>query len=135
MFGTIQRIRKEHPDTTIVLGEVTPFAEREEEVNVCNEVLRERFRDDGKVFMVKMDYLKYPTWSHFKPDKKHIKQSSTPLFAGGHIAGLRRAQNLPPKNQRRKNPSVGNRRTDNLSARIDDTNHNDRFSGTINQHS
>ena len=133
MFGTIQRIRKDHPDTTIVLGEVTPFAEREEEVNTCNEVLRERFRDDEMVFMVKMDYLKDPTWSHFKADKKHIKQSSTPLFAGGYIAGLRRAHNLPPTNQRRKNASVGNRRTDYLSARNDDTYHNDRSTGTFNQ--
>ena len=38
LFDTIQRIRKEYPQTSIVLGEVTPFAARDKEVMVCNEV-------------------------------------------------------------------------------------------------
>ena len=61
-------------------------------------------------FLVKMDYLRDQSWSNFNPDRKHIKSSSTPLFAGNYISGC--ALNLPPKNQRRREASVGNRRND-----------------------
>ena len=57
--------------------------------------------------MVKMDYLRDEKWSNFNEDYKHIKKSSTPLFAGGYIATLRRVYNLPPKNERLNRRATG----------------------------
>ena len=66
----------------------------------CNARLRERFRGEPRIHLVNWDYLRDEEWSSFKSDRKHIKISATPFFAGGYIAALRRAHNLPPKNQR-----------------------------------
>ena len=98
---TVDRIKHEHPGTSIVVGEITPYHQWDNKVEACNTILRERI---GKEFvhLVKMDFLRDGTWTNFKSDRKHIKASSIPFFAGAYIAALRRAHNLPPKNRRLK---------------------------------
>ena len=105
LINTVDRIRKEHPLTKIVLGEITPYHERDTEVNVCNAILRERVSGEN-IYMVRMDFLRDASWSNFSEDRKHIKAKSVALFAGSYIAALRRAYNLPPKNERRNRPLV-----------------------------
>ena len=95
---TVNRIKQEHPETSIVVGEITPYHQRDKEVETCNTILRERIGKES-VQLVKMDFLRDGTWSNFKSDRKHIKISSIPFFAGAYIAALRRAHNMPPKNR------------------------------------
>ena len=111
MIATVERIRREHPTTKIVLGEITPYNERDAEVITCNGVLRNRIQGD-MIQLVKMDHLRDESWSNFNADKKHIKETSTAFFAGAYIAALRRAYNLPPKNERRKHEELRRRSTD-----------------------
>ena len=46
MIATVERIRREHPTTKIVLGEITPYNEHDAEVITCNGVLRNRIQGD-----------------------------------------------------------------------------------------
>ena len=118
IIATVERIRYEHSTTKIVLGELTPYHERDKEVVSCNARLRERFRGESMVHLVNWDYLRDEEWSYFKPDRKHVKISATPFFAGGYIAALRRAHNLPPKNQRRNTGHQGVKPTPLMENRI-----------------
>ena len=102
IISTVERIYLEHPTTKIVLGEVTPCHNLDKEVVLCNTRLRERFRGES-VQLVNWDYMRDDDWSYFKPDKKHVKVSATPFFAGAYIAALRRAHNLPQKKSRSSN--------------------------------
>jgi hypothetical protein len=102
IISTVERIYLEHPTTKIVLGEVTPCHKLDKEILSCNTHLRERFRGES-IQLVSWDYLRDDDWSYFKPDKKHIKVSATPFFAGGYIAALQRAHNLPQKKHRTNN--------------------------------
>ena len=97
---TIKRIKQEHPQTKIVLSEVTPFYRRDQEVRVCNELLHKELVKYN-VFLVSLNNLRDDSWSKFREDRKHIKENYVPIFASNLIAALKPAHNIAPRFDRR----------------------------------
>ena len=101
IISTIHRIRHEHPTTKIIWSEITPFHRRDKEVIECNKKLHEEQWDNNTIIAT-MDHLRDDSWSKFAEDRKHVKGTCVPVFAGSLIAAIRRVYKMPQKYERRE---------------------------------
>ena len=99
LISLIGRIRQEHPETKIVLSEVTPYDARDREVRLCNGILHEELAD-ANVRIVKLEPLRDAKWSKFRNDRKHVKVEHVKLFASLLIDSLKEAHGLPTRHQK-----------------------------------
>ena len=99
LISLIGRIRQEHPETKIVLSEVTPYEARDREVRLCNGILHEELADEN-VHIVKLEPLRDAKWTKFRKDRKHVKEEHVKLFASLLIDSLKEAHGLPTRHQK-----------------------------------
>ena len=104
LISLIGRIRQEHPETKIVLSEVTPYDARDREVRLCNGILHEELAD-ANVRIVKLEPLRDAKWSKFRNDRKHVKVEHVKLFASLLIDSLKEAHGLPTRHQKHQTSS------------------------------
>ena len=98
IIATVNRIKVEHPATKIVVSEVTPHYERDNEVQISNGELRKILNEKENVIIVTHDNLRDAHWTRFR-DKKHVKDTCGNIYAGNLKSGLRRAHNMPHYNR------------------------------------
>ena len=104
LLSLVGRIKQEHPSTKIVISEITPFFARDEEVRICNGILHRELSGKG-VLVVKLDRLRDETWSLFRLDRKHIKESKVPIFTKLLIDALRIVHDTPNRRQNNTPPN------------------------------
>ena len=92
LINIIKRVRKEHPQSKLVVSEATPRSRtRDDQIQACNYILHQRLQNENDVTIAEQHSLLNANWSLYEDDK-HILREQINTYAVKLKSAMRKAR-------------------------------------------